>query len=276
MMLANMTVARRLSIGFGLVSLLLLLVIALGLSSMRQIQARMIEIAKVNDVEMRQAQIMDLTVTERALALRNLILLKDEQQIQIEIKRISDQEDKYAAAFNKMTQMFRIQDGTAAEERTLLESIRLQGEQAAPLIKRAQSLAVEQHQEQSYQVLRSELRPVQKKWWDLLRQLIALEEKQNIEAVGNADAAYDSARQNMLIAGGLALMCSVAAAWMITRRLVRQLGCEPDEAALIAAQIAAGNLDVPIHPRSGDTSSLLYAMQPCATAYAYRRPGAVQ
>ncbi len=261
MILRNMTVAQRLSVGFGLVSVLLLLVIALGLSSMRQIQGRMVEIAKVNDVEMRLAQTMDLTVTERALALRNLILLKEEKDIQIEVKRISDQEAKYAVAIDKLAQMFRTEGGTSTEERALLESIRQQGEQAAPFIKRAQTLALEQHQDQAYQLLRAEFRPVQRKWWDLLRQLIALEEKQNIESVNNADAAYASARQNMLIMGGLALLCSIAAAWLITHRLVRQLGCEPDEAASIAAEIAAGNLSVPIHPRSGDTSSLLYAMQ---------------
>ena len=261
MKLQNMTVAQRLSVGFGLVSLLLILVIALGLSSMRQIQTRMVEIAKVNDVEIRLAQTMDLTVTERALALRNLILLKEEKEIQIEIKRISDQETKYVGALDKMAQMFRTHDGVAPEELALLDSIRKQGEQAAPFIQRAQTLALEQHQDQAYQLLRAEFRPVQKKWWDLLRQLIALEEKQNAAAVDNAEAAYANARQNMLIAGGLALLCSVVAAWMITRRLVRQLGCEPDQAVTIAAQIAAGNLSVPIHPRNGDTSSLLYAMQ---------------
>ena len=72
----NLTIAKRLGLSFGLVSLFLLLVIALGLTSMRQIQGRMDETTKVNNVETRLAQTMDLTVTERALALRNLILLK--------------------------------------------------------------------------------------------------------------------------------------------------------------------------------------------------------
>ncbi|WP_296947615.1 methyl-accepting chemotaxis protein [uncultured Massilia sp.] len=261
MTLRNMTVAQRLGIGFGLVSVLLLVVIALGLASMRQIQARMIEITKVNNVETRLAQVMDLTVTERALALRNLILLKEEKEIRIEVKRIGDQEAKYADALNKMAAMFREVANTAPEEKALLDDIRKQGELAAPFIKRAQDLALGQQQDQAYQLLRYEFRPVQKKWWELIRQLIAVEEKQNVDAVAAAEAAYDSARRQMLVVGGLALLCSVAAAWMITRRVVRQLGCEPDEAAAIASEIAAGNLSVPIHARSGDTSSLLFAMQ---------------
>jgi methyl-accepting chemotaxis protein len=78
MNLRNMTIAKRLGMGFGLVSVFLIGVIALGLVSMRQIQDRMDEITKVNGVETKLAQAMDLTVTERALAMRNLILLKEE------------------------------------------------------------------------------------------------------------------------------------------------------------------------------------------------------
>ena len=70
MKLQNLTIAKRLGLGFGLVAMLLAVVIALGLSSMRDIQGRMEEITKVNDVETRLAQAMDLTVTERALAMR--------------------------------------------------------------------------------------------------------------------------------------------------------------------------------------------------------------
>ncbi|MYM28352.1 methyl-accepting chemotaxis protein [Duganella sp. CY15W] len=261
MALRNVSVAKRLGIGFGLVSVLLLIIIVLGLRSMQQIQSRMIEITKVNDVETRLAQTMDLTVTERALALRNLILLKEEKEIQIEIKRIADQEQKYTAAMDKLGKMFSDLNLTTSDETALLADIRKQGELAAPFYRQAQDLALKQQQDQAYQILRYQFRPIQKKWWELLRQLIALEEKQNTEAVALAEAAYDSARNQMLMIGTLALLCSLAAAWLITRSLVSELGCEPNEAADIANEIAAGNLTVPIHPRAGDDHSLLHAMQ---------------
>jgi len=260
MVLRTVTVAKRLGIGFSLVSLLLLVIIALGLRSMQQIQARMIEITNVNDVQTRLAQTMDLTVTERALALRNLILLKEDQEIRIEIKRIADQERKYADALDKLSKMFSDLSLTTPEETKLLADIRQQGELAAPLYKQAQALAQHQQQDQAYQLLRYQFRPVQKQWWDLLRQLITLEDKQNADAVAVAQAAYDSARQQILVVGTLALLSSIAAAWLITRSLVHELGCEPTEAAAIANEIAAGNLTVPIHPRDGDRHSLLWAM----------------
>ena len=257
----NFTIAKRLGLGFGLVSLFLLLVIALGLTSMRQIQDRMDEATKVNNVETRLAQTMDLTVTERALALRNLILLKEEKEIQIEVARIAEQEKKYAAAQQKLGEMFATLEGTSSEEKSLLEQIRTQSGLAAPFIQRAAALALEQKQDDAYKLLRYEFRPVQKRWWELLRTLIAVEEKQNSEASSMAEAAYSQARLVMLSIGSLALLTSLLAAVLITRSVTRQLGCEPDEAAAIAGQIASGNLAVPIHTRAGDTHSLLHAMQ---------------
>jgi methyl-accepting chemotaxis protein len=260
MKMRNMGVATRLGLGFGVVSLLLMAIIALALSSMSQIQQRLDDITKVNDVETRLAATMDLTVTERALALRNLILLKEAKEIQIEVDRLSAQAKKYAAAQEKLGQMFTM-PGTSAEEKDLLEQIRKQGQLALPFIDKAAALALEQKQDDAYQLLRYQFRPVQKAWWDLLRQLIAVEEKQNDTATADAAAAYAAARSQMLVIGALALLASLTAALLITRGVVRQLGCEPDEAAAIAGQIAAGNLSIAIEPRPGDDHSLLHAMK---------------
>ncbi|WP_363502827.1 methyl-accepting chemotaxis protein [Burkholderia sp. LMU1-1-1.1] len=256
-----MTIAKRLGMGFGLVSVFLIVVIALGLVSMRQIQGRMDEIINVNGVETRLAQTMDLTVTERALALRNLILLKEDKEIQIEIKRIAEQEKKYAAAQDKLAQMFGKLEETSAEEKQLLDQIQKQAVLAAPFIQRAAGLALEQQQDDAYKLLRYEFRPVQKAWWEMLRKLIAVEEKQNLEATEAAAAAYERARTVMLIIGSLALLTSLVAAVLITRGVVRELGCEPEHAAEIAGQIAAGNLAVHIATKPGDTHSLLFAMR---------------
>ncbi|MYN43324.1 methyl-accepting chemotaxis protein, partial [Duganella sp. FT109W] len=261
MKLQNMKVASRLGLGFGLVAVFLVVVIALGLVSMRQIQDRMDEITKINGVETKLAQTMDLTVTERALAMRNLLLLKEDKEIQIEVKRIADQEKKYADAQQKLSKMFGTLTETSAEEKSLLAEIDKQAALAAPFIQRASSLALEQKADEAYKVLRYEFRPVQKAWWEALRKLIAVEEKQNAEGTEAAAVAYAQARTLMLAIGSLALLTSVVAAWLITRGVTRQLGCEPDEAVEIAGQIAAGNLAVHIAPRSGDQHSLLFAMR---------------
>ena len=160
---AKMKVATRLGIGYGLVSLLLVTVTWLGVNRMGLMRDQIEEITQVNAVEAALAATMDLTVTERALALRNLILLKDGAEVDAELARIDTQTAKYAAAQEQLSRMFADLAGTSAEEKALLDKIKLDAALAAPIIARAAGLAKAQQGEQAYQVLRGELRPVQKR-----------------------------------------------------------------------------------------------------------------
>ncbi|MEC5162031.1 methyl-accepting chemotaxis protein [Janthinobacterium sp. CG_23.3] len=261
MNIAHMKVATRLGIGFALVATLLAIVTGLGINRMAGMRDRMDEIIKVNNVETRLASAMDLTITERALALRNLILLSEPAEIQIEVARIATQAKKYDDAQGKLGQMFATLATTTEQEQALLEKIRQQSALAAPFIAKATELGLAKQGDAAYKLLRFEFRPVQKKWWELLRELSAIEEKQSEQAAAAAEAAYAGARSMMLGFGALALLVSIAAAWMITRGLVRQLGGEPDYAAEVAGKIAAGDLTVAIRTRPGDVTSLMYAMK---------------
>ena len=120
MKLSNIKVATRLGVGFGLVATLLTIVTVLSVERMARIEDQMNEVINVNNVETKLVAGMDLTITERALALRNLILLTDEKEIGIEVKRIAAQEKKYADAEAKLSDMFAKISGTQPEEKALL------------------------------------------------------------------------------------------------------------------------------------------------------------
>jgi methyl-accepting chemotaxis protein len=259
----RMRVATRLGIGYGLISLLLVTVTVLGVNRMALIKERVDEITKVNDVEARLAALMDLTVTERALALRNLSLLDSDntKEVQMEVDRVTEQANKYADAQQKLSSMFSNQPGTSEKERELLEQIGQQAKLAAPYYPQAVKLALDGKKDEAYKLVRFEFRPVQKKWWALLRELASVEQQQNDEQLLQADGAYRSARSLMITFGALALVSAVLAAWLITRGLLRQLGGEPADAVHIAGKIAAGDLAVEIETRAGDETSLMHAMR---------------
>lgn len=225
MNIGNIKAATRVSVGFGLISILLVAGTALGIGRMAHIKESLDDI-NANNARGTLALIMYLTVTERALAMRNMILLTrdtdipdeiKQAEIQREVERLKDQAEKYVAAEKKLSEMFATLPDTTSEEKSKLEQIREVSVSAAPLTREAGKLTLAGKSEAAYRLLRFEFRPTQKRWWNLLRELIALEENRNSNATIGATHAYDHGRTLMLTFGSAAFLFSIVAAYLITR-----------------------------------------------------------
>lgn len=81
------------------------------------------------------------------------------------------------------------------------------------------------------------------------------------ESVAESTTRFESMRAVMIAFMLASLVAGAALAWLIARRLSRQLGGEPGYAAHIANRIAAGDLAVRIETRAGDHTSLLWALK---------------
>jgi methyl-accepting chemotaxis protein len=105
---SQMKVAARLTAGFTLVSSLLVLVTLFALVRLSQLEASMVDITDVNSVEAGLANRLDQTILNRALALRNFILLQADQQDQlaVETKRFEQETAAYEESRSKLATMF--------------------------------------------------------------------------------------------------------------------------------------------------------------------------
>ncbi|GLU35842.1 methyl-accepting chemotaxis protein [Trinickia caryophylli] len=262
MNLSHMKVASRLGIGFGLVSCLLIIVTGFALMRMAQLESSMIDITDVNAVEAGLASRLDQTISNRALALRNIILLDADQQdeVAIETKRFASETKVYDESIAKLATMFQRTE-TMPEEHTLLEQVRQQGELSLPLMTKAQELALSGQKQAAYHLLRFELRPVQAKWWGAVRQLREFERKQNDAETAEAKEMYSMSRTLIIGLATLALVLSIVSALLITRGILKQLGGEPADAADAANRVATGDLTVEVVARDGDRTSLMHAMK---------------
>jgi len=263
---ANITVAQRLTAGFGAVVALLTLLIGLGLSSMANMKRHIDVITRVNGAKARLAVSMERTMTEGMLSLRNLALLAHEGDAGVELQRaevrsMEEQKAKYEDAMARMKQLFASAGDTSTEEQALLAKIEEQSTSFGPAVGRAVALMMQHQTTESDALIRTEIRSAQLSLRADLRALAALEEQLNGTLADDSDQTYAAARQRLLIVGALALVFSVTAAYYITRVLLSQLGGEPRYAAAVAAAISGGDLTVPIHTVSGDESSLLVAMR---------------
>ncbi|MFI4939230.1 MAG: methyl-accepting chemotaxis protein [Burkholderiales bacterium] len=258
---SKMKVGTTLFFGFSLVLTLLVAVTWLGIINIAQIQERLEKVVNVNNVETRLVIDMRALINDRTVALRNLSLLTDASDMQPEIDRINDQTRRYAGAESKLDNLFAAEAGTSAEEKGLLTKVKEYETAATPLIAKAMELWLGNKAEDATKVLIKEIRPFQKKWLEALGELASLEDKQNAQAATDARSAFSVARSLMIGLGVIAFLAGIAAAWWITKRLLKQLGGEPGYAAKIASQIAAGDLAATIDTQGSDHSSLLVAMK---------------
>ncbi|MDN2699236.1 methyl-accepting chemotaxis protein [Janthinobacterium sp. SUN073] len=254
-----MKVGTRLGLGFALVLVLLVAVTVLGIARMAQIQERLDHVINVNNVVTRLVIDMRGNVSDRITSLRILTLMTDASDMEPEMARIKTQTSTYQETQKKLEEKFAIE--STAEEKTLLASIKEYEAAAMPAIAKASALWMANDAEGATRVMIKEIRPVQKKWMDALEQLATLEDKLNEQMQSDARKAFDSARLFMIILGVLAVAMGVAAALVITRGLLKQLGGEPDYTASIAGSIANGDLSIGIHTEPSDTSSLLAEMK---------------
>ncbi|NRR30434.1 MCP four helix bundle domain-containing protein [Oxalobacteraceae bacterium] len=254
-----MKVGTRLGLGFALVLVFLVAVTGVGIVRMAQIQDRLDRVIGVNNVVTRLVIDMRANVSDRITSLRILTLMSDAGDMEPEMNRIKEQTAKYDEAEKKLTAQFALE--ASPEEKTLLSQIKEHQAAAMPAIAKASELWLANKAEEATKVMIKEIRPVQKKWMAALDQLAALEDKVNAQVQTDAAAGFNAARTFMIILGALAVGISVAAAAMITRGLLKQLGGEPDYTARIAGSIAHGDLSIPIHTDAKDDSSLLAEMK---------------
>src|SRR5471032_3439019 len=185
--------------------------------------------------------------------------MTDAGDMEPEMNRIKKLAGNYADEQNKLSSQFATE--ASAEEKALLATVKEQEAIAMPAIAKASELWLANKAEEATKVLIKEIRPAQKKWMAALDQLGALEDKMNAQVQTDAAAGFSAARSFMIILGVLAVAISVAAAYVITRGLLKQLGGEPDYTASIAGSIANGDLSIAIDTDSKDKDSLLSEMK---------------
>jgi len=259
MNLSKMKVGTRLGLGFALVLVFLIAVTSVGILRMGQIQDRLDHVVAFNNVVTRLVVDMRNNVSDRITSLRILTLMADASDMEPEMNKIKDQAAKYQADLKKLEAKFAA-EGTP-EEKALLAQIKEHEGTAMPAIAKASEMWLANNAVEATKVLIKEIRPAQKKWMEALDQLGKLEEKLNAQVQVDAANGYENARNFMIAMGVLAVLISLAAAYVITRGLLKQLGGEPDYTASIAGSIANGDLSISIDTAANDKDSLLVEMK---------------
>ena len=102
-------------------------------------------------------------------------------------------------------------------------------------------------------MLLNEVRPAQKKWLDVLNEVVEFQNKKTDEEAAAGLTTYNDARLFMFSLAGAALLLGMLITWFITRSIIRPI----NEAVIVAGLVAAGDLTSHIEVKSSDETGLL-------------------
>ena len=259
--MGKLKVVTRLALGFGLILVFLLGISVLGMAGMARINDALTDITAVNNAETKLVSALRNALSQRAIAIRNIALLDDQEGMRVESQTLARQEKIYADALSALDKMFSTEAATTEREKQLLAQIKADEAATVPLMAKALQLGLDNKPADAVKVLITEVRPRQQAWIKSLTELAEFEDQLNEEAAISARSTYAWLRTIMLSAVALALLIGVAASAMIARSILRQLGAEPSEAQAIAREIAAGDLTATVRLRDGDGNSLMASIE---------------
>jgi methyl-accepting chemotaxis protein len=260
-MFADLKVSTRLALAFGAVLLLLVGMLLTGITRLSVVNDHLHAITDENDVEAREAKEIRGDAFQIALVVRDLIITTDETALKSQRAQLTTYAQSLDTNIEKLEQLFNSLSSTTSTEKELIARIK----QMAPGVKTAAlsvaDLGVANKNEEATALLRKDFDPRYEEFHPVTEQLGQFEDKLNEQAAAEAATVYSSARTMMLVLGAFAVLIAVAAAVIVTRSLLRQLGGEPAYVGGVMQSLGSGDFGITVVIKDGDKSSMLYSVK---------------
>ena len=255
MRIDHLAVGKRLSIGFGVSLLFLILVAGLGIRGLHEANQTLKHMADVNTVKLELLSEMSESSDIVARVIRTVALLHDSAEIERQSAKINGERIIYNKAFEALQKMPLNDAGKA-----FVEKIKVAAAPARAINNKFLELN-KTNPEEAVKLLITESIPLNATWQNAIHEFSDLQKAKNHQDEEAAAADYQSTLTAMLVFALVAVLSCIGLAMVIARSILGQLGGEPNYAATIANGIAQGDLTAQIITRPGDQSSLMVAIR---------------
>ncbi|MBT0961506.1 methyl-accepting chemotaxis protein [Denitromonas iodatirespirans] len=252
-MFGRLTIALRLTLGFGVLLCLLLLAVALGLNRLASLEG-MVE--RIVDVDWRKTELANDTMDLMNANTRETFLLFHAADPAPVRQRIAANVKAITALIDELDGLLYLPEGKA-----MLAEIRGKRKTYVDSFLEVSRMLEAGAREDASRRMASETVPALDALLASVDRLIDLQGRILEQSGAAAKASYASARNQLLAFLGVAVVLALVLTRWIVMAVTRPLGGEPDEAKAAVDTIARGDLSVDIAVRDGDTHSLLAALR---------------
>jgi methyl-accepting chemotaxis protein len=241
-MIGQLTVAKRLALGFGLMVSLMVLVSVVGNHRVGFIDRTLTSVNEGASLKQRFAINFRGSVHDRAIAIRDVVLVNSDANLQRHLNDIRSLAAMYRENAEAMANMFRAQ-GATEQERRLLAAIDATEQRTLALTEDVVQLRRSGDVERARRLLLDQVSPAYSEWLARVNAFIDYQEDAIADDLNEVREAASGFNIMILSITGFAVLVSVLVATLIIRNLKRILGAEPEEVAGAIRQLADGQLD---------------------------------
>jgi methyl-accepting chemotaxis protein/methyl-accepting chemotaxis protein-1 (serine sensor receptor) len=253
MLLNNLKISVRLSLGFAALVILLLINATVGWSSISAGKQQTDLIVHENNAKIALAYELQGDLNEVARAIRDYVIYQDRELQETMSKRIVTYRQKLDQDLAKMKPLIH-----SAEGQQLHAAIEAGKKDIVPLYEKVIPLVDAGNMEAAAIFLARDVQPMQDKLFGSIRALIDRQVKLNQDAAAQVEADYTRTIRIMLATVASSVALAVILALGVTRSITRPLA----DAVTLANAVAAGDLTHRIDVQSTDeTGQLLRALR---------------
>lgn len=257
-MQSQLSIAQRLSLGFGLILSLMILITFIGVQRVGFIDETLTMVSEGASIKQRYAINFRGSVHDRAIAIRDAVLVDNDQALERQLQEIQRLNGLYQDSAQAMDRLLSEQAPTANEQR-LLSDIKEIERRTLALTEQLLSTRRQGDIALANDFLLEQTAPAYSQWLKRINAFIDLEEQSTSKDINAVREAANGFRLLILLMTGAAILLSIGVSVLIINKLKSTLGAEPYEVAQVIQRLANGELNQRIQTRYPD--SVMSALQ---------------
>ncbi|EAK0827399.1 methyl-accepting chemotaxis protein [Campylobacter fetus] len=240
----NLKVSTKLYLSFAIVIFLMIIISLIGINRVDFIDKSLSTMTDVNSLKQRYGINFRGSVHDRAIAIRDVILTNENDELKTFLNDIARLEKFYDDSNASLKQFIKQSGSVTKVELDMIKDIDYINETTVPLYKKAILLKQEGKYDEAHELLMHEIAGKFTAWLAAINKFIDYQENANKELTDVIKAEASGFKDIMIILTLIAIVIAFTIGFLIQSGIKRQIGGEPKDVNNIISEVARGNLSI--------------------------------